>query len=507
MPSKVLSVELHGLEGFLVEIEADRRGGLPKFSIVGLPDAAVQEAKERVQSAIVNSGFNFPLAKVVVNLAPGDLKKSGPRFDLPIAVGVVTLMNKVKAEPLKDTLLLGELALDGTLRPITGVLASVETAKKMGFKQIILPAENAPEAALIPGIRILPAETLRGAVMIINGKLNPSLDLPEKELTKPTFDMDMSLIRGQAQAKRALEIVAAGGHNLLLCGAPGAGKTLMARTLGSILPTMTLDEMLEVSKIYSVAGLLPKNQPLITRRPFRLIHHTASAMSIVGGGNIPGPGEVSLAHRGILFLDEMAEFPKQSLEVLRQPLEDRFITVSRVSGTYVYPCQFTLVAAMNPCPCGYRNVEDSKRVCNCSPFDVKRYEKRISGPFMDRIDLFVNVKPVDHNKLVHGRPEEPSGAIRQRVENAVKIQRERFKNLKAKCNAEIGNRDIERLCPIGHEAQRMLSAAVDQMGLSARGYFRILKVARTIADLGQKEKIETVEVAEALQYRSRTPAQ
>jgi magnesium chelatase family protein len=259
-----------------------------------------------------------------------------------------------------------------------------------------------------------------------------------------------------------------------------------------------------VSKIYSVAGLLPKNQPLITQRPFRLIHHTASAMSIVGGGNIPGPGEASLAHRGVLFLDEMAEFPKQSLEVLRQPLEDRFITVSRVSGTYVYPCQFTLVAAMNPCPCGYRNVEDSKKICNCTPCDVKRYEKRISGPFMDRIDLFVNVKPVDHNKLIHGKYEESSETIRQRVESAAKIQRERFKGSKTKCNAEIGNRDIERFCPIGGEAQRMLSSAVDQMGLSARGYFRILKVARTIADLGQKEKIEIMEVAEALQYRNRT---
>ena len=506
MPSKILSVELHGLEGHLIEIEADRRGGLPKFSIVGLPDAAVQEAKERVQSAVITSDFSFPLAKVVVNLAPGDLKKSGPRFDLPIAVGVITLLNRIKTECFKETIMLGELALDGTLRPITGVLASVEASKRMGFKRIILPKENAQEAALIPGIKIFPAGNLKEAVMYINGKASPLPIRPKEEAKAPVFDLDMTLIRGQAQAKRALEIAAAGGHNLLMCGAPGAGKTLMARALGSILPTMTLDEMLEVSKIYSVAGLLPKNQPLITQRPFRLIHHTASAMSIVGGGNIPGPGEVSLAHRGVLFLDEMAEFPKQSLEVLRQPIEDRFITVSRVSGTYVYPCQFTLVAAMNPCPCGYRNVGDAKRICNCSPSDVKRYEKRISGPFMDRIDMFVNIKPVDHEKLIHGKAEESSETIRKRVESATQIQRERFKDTKTKCNAEIGNRDIERLCPIGDEAQRMLSSAVDQMGLSARGYFRILKVARTIADLEQKEKISTTEVAEALQYRSRQMA-
>ena len=488
----------------MVEIEADRRGGLPKFSIVGLPDAAVQEAKERVQSAIINSDFEFPRSKVVVNLAPGDLKKSGPRFDLPIAVGVITLLNKIKTGTLRETVLLGELALDGTLRPITGALASVEAAKKMGFRRIILPKENAAEAALIPGIKILPAENLKAVVMYLNGKLEALPIRPKEEVKNPVFDLDMTLIRGQAQAKRALEIAAAGGHNLLLCGAPGAGKTLMARALGSILPTMTLEEMLEVSKIYSVAGLLPKNQPLITQRPFRLIHHTASAMSIVGGGNIPGPGEVSLAHRGVLFLDEMAEFPKQALEVLRQPLEDRFITVSRVSGTYIYPCQFTLVAAMNPCPCGYRNVEDPNRVCNCTPSDVKRYEKRISGPFMDRIDMFVSIKPVNHEKLIHGKAEEPSSVIRQRVERAVHIQRERFRELKTKCNAEIGNRDIERLCPIGDEAQRMLSAAVEQMGLSARGYFRILKVARTIADLEQRENIGTTEVAEALQYRSRS---
>ena len=503
MPSKVLSIELHGLEGYLVEIEADRRNSLVAFSIVGLPDAAVQEAKERVKSAIINSDYEFPRGKVVANLAPGDLKKFGPRFDLAIAVSVVALKNRVNLKEFRDMIILGELALDGTTRPITGTLASVEAAKKMGFKKVLLPKENAHEAALIPGIKILPAGNLREAILHLNGKLEALPIRQTHKIEEPVFDLDMAIIRGQAQAKRALEIAAAGGHNLLLTGAPGAGKTLMARALNSILPSMSLDEMLEVSKIYSVAGLLPKNQPLITQRPFRLIHHTASAMSIVGGGNIPGPGEVSLAHRGILFLDEVAEFPRQTLEVLRQPIEDRIITVSRVKGTYTYPCQFTLIGAMNPCPCGYKNAEDSKHECTCKPFDIKKYERRISGPLLDRIDLFINVKPVGHSKLMDGKHEESSAEIRKRIELAVQIQRERFTGAKPKCNAEISNRDIDKFCPIDAKAKTLLSSAVDQMGLSARGYFRILKVSRTIADIGQRDSISSTDVAEALQYRQK----
>jgi len=503
MPSKLLSVELHGLEGFLVEIEVDRRAGRVIFAIVGLPDAAVQEAKERVTSAVKNSGFEFPRGKVIVNLAPADLKKFGPRYDLPIGLGIVALMKQLPPNSFNETVIIGELALDGTIRPINGILASVEFAKKQGFKKIVLPKENAREAALIPGIKIIPAGSLKEAVMHLKGKIEALPIKPPKIDSDRVINVDMSVIKGQAQAKRALEITAAGGHNILLCGAPGAGKTLMARALGGILPSMTLDEMLEVSKIYSVAGLLPKHKPLITERPFRPIHHTASAMSIVGGGNIPGPGEISLAHRGVLFMDEIAEFPKNVLEVLRQPMEDNFITVSRVKGTCTYPSKFILVAAMNPCPCGYRNVENAKKECVCSAVDVQRYEKKLSGPLLDRIDIYLNVAPVDISKLSSKKKEEDSETVRQRVENSRAIQRERFKGLKIYSNGEMKNDDINRFCKLTKEAKALIAQAVTQFDISARSYFRILKVARTIADLEGKENLSSTHVAEALQYKTK----
>lgn len=503
MPSKLLSAELHGLEGFLVEIEIDRRPSNPKFIIVGLPDAAVQEAKERVTSAIKNSGLDFPRGKVIVNLAPADLKKAGPRYDLPIAIGIIALMKQVSIKTFHETIMIGELALDGNIRPINGILASVEFAKKQGFKKILLPKENANEAALISGIDILPASHLTEAIQLLNDHTKiPKIEKPiiKKELT---IDVDMASIRGQAQAKRAMEIAAAGSHNVLLSGTPGAGKTMMAKALSGILPSMSIQEMLDVSKIYSIAGLLPKNQPLITNRPFRSVHHTASGMSIVGGGNMPGPGEISLAHRGVLLMDEIAEFPKNVLEVLRQPMEDKVITVSRVRGTCTYPCQFTLIATMNPCPCGFRNAENTNQICNCSATHIQRYEKRLSGPLIDRIDLHINVNPVKHDQLIGHSNEESSATIKKRVETARKIQMKRFKTAGITCNAEMKNKEIQKHCPLDEKSKTTLSMAVDQMNLSARGYFRVLKVARTIADLEGKKEIVSAHIAEALQYRTK----
>ena len=504
MSSKIYSVELSGLDGHLVEIEVDNRPhGHPIFAIVGLPDTAVQEARERVISAVKNSGYTFPRGRVIANLAPADLKKMGSRYDLAIAIGTIKIYENIPDERISDTIFLGELSLNGELRPVNGVLASVEFAKKRGFKQVIIPITNACEAALVPDIKIIPVKHLREAVLHLYDELCAlPVSPPDKQSTRRNI-VDMSSIKGQAQAKRALEIAAAGGHNILFNGAPGAGKTYMAKALVGILPEMTHDEMLEVTKIYSVAGLLPKDQPLITNRPFRPVHHTASAISIVGGGNIPGPGEITLAHRGVLFLDEIAEFPSNVLEVLRQPMEDRCITVSRAKATITYPAQFILIATMNPCPCGYYGVENTSKICNCPAWKVQRYQKKISGPLMDRIDMHLNIQPVEYHDLFIAGDSESSEKVQLRIQNAAEMQYERFKGLGFKKNSEMDNAVLNKLCPLDKKGEELLEQAIDKFNLSARAYFRIIKLARTIADLEGKDVIKNSHVAEALQYRNK----
>jgi magnesium chelatase family protein len=504
MSSKIYSVELSGLDGHLVEIEVDNRPhGKPCFSIIGLPDTAVQEAHERVISAVKNSGFKFPRGRVIANLAPADLKKMGSRYDLAIAIGAIRLSEDIPDNRISETIFLGELSLNGEVRPVNGVLASVEFAKKRGFKQVMTPMENAGEAALVPDIKIIPLKHLKEAVLYLYDEL---CALPVKPPTKQTTlikAVDMSSIKGQAQAKRALEIAAAGGHNIIFNGAPGAGKTFMARALIGILPDMTHDEMIEVTKIYSIAGLLPRTQPLITLRPFRPVHHTASAVSIVGGGNIPGPGEITLAHRGVLFLDEIAEFPSHVLEVLRQPMEDRRITVSRAKATITYPAEFTLVAAMNPCPCGYYGIENSSRICSCPAWKIQRYQKKLSGPLLDRIDLHLSIQPVEYHKLIGGDAGETSEQIKKRIEEAAQIQRERFKDLPIRKNSEMDNGSLQKFCKLDQKCTSLLEKAMNRFELSARAYFRIIKLSRTIADLEKSDNITSAHVSEALQYRIR----
>lgn len=505
MLARLFSGALIGLNGELVTVEVDVSRGQPGFTIVGLPDAAVQEARERVRSAIRYAGLSFPLARIVVNLAPADLRKEGPIYDLPIALGVLIASEQLPFHALEDALVVGELGLDGTVRHVPGALVMAALAGDRGARRLFVPAADAPEAALVPDLQIYPVTNLQDLIAHLLGQkpIPPQPPTPLDRWVDPPPAVDFAEIKGQEHAKRALEIAAAGNHNLLMVGPPGTGKTLLARALPGILPRLSLEEALEVTRIYSVADLLSPEAPLIRQRPFRAPHHTISHAGLVGGGRFPRPGEVSLAHRGVLFLDELPEFDLRALEVLRQPLEDKRVVISRAAGTLEFPAAFMLVAAMNPCPCGYYG--DPLKPCTCSPSMVARYQKRLSGPLLDRIDIQIEVPRVEFEKLSDDRRGEPSAQIRERVERARAIQQARFHGTGILCNAEMGPGHIRAYCRMEPQAQALLKTAMQQLHLSARAYHRVLKVARTIADLEGSDLLRAHHLAEALQYRSRWP--
>lgn len=508
MVATVTTATTIGLNAYKLDVEVDFVNSLPNISIVGLPDTAVNEAKERVRSAIKNSGFTFPSLRVVVNLAPADIKKEGTNFDLPIAVGVLIESGFIDIEQTKNTAFLGELSLDGSLRSVNGILPLVSGLKDFGMKSVIVPMSNAKEAALVDGIEVLGAEYLCDVVNHFSGNSDTKLaqitvNIKEylQENAKSDYIYDFKDVKGQQKAKRAMEIAAAGGHNMLMMGSPGSGKTLMAKCFASILPPLEIEESLELTKIYSISGLLPANKPLITQRPYRAVHHSASAVGIIGGGSNPKPGEITLAHRGVLFLDEMVEFPRNVLEVLRQPLEDCEVVISRASTSIKYPADFMLLGAMNPCPCGF--LGDSQKRCNCSEFQVQRYRSKLSGPLLDRIDLQIEVPRLSPEELLNMKVEaEPSSEIRKRVVNARKIQANRYKNTNIFTNSELNSDLIKTFCKIDEACENLLKSAIIKFNLSGRSYDRILKLSRTIADLEGAENISQAHISQALQYRT-----
>lgn len=501
MLSKVFSAAVVGLDAQVIEVEVETSFGLRHFSIVGLPDKAVEESKERVGSAIKNAGFQSPHQqpiRVLVSLAPADLKKEGTVYDLPIALAYLLAARKIKFNP-SDKIFVGELALDGKLRMIKGVLSLASTARENGYKEIILPKDNAKEASLIKGLRVIGVENLKDVIFYLEGKKRIDPCAANTVVTERKEEFDLGIIKGQEAAKRALQIAAAGGHNVLMMGPPGAGKTLLAKSMTSILPSLTFEESLEVTKIYSVAGLLPKDQPLIYQRPFRSPHHTCSEVALVGGGNPPRPGEITLSHRGVLFLDEFPEFHRDVLESMRQPIEEGKITIARSKHSLTFPARFTLVAASNPCPCG--NFGDPEKRCLCTNSQIRMYKRKLSGPLIDRVDLVINVPKLKYEKLTEHDKEDYSSKIKEDVALARKIQRERFKG--ETTNSYMGIPQIKKYCQVDGESSSLLRKYVDSGRLSARGYHRVLKVARTIADLEGTEHISSRHVSEALMYRSR----